>query len=347
MSQTLQGSSVGPVHAVQALGEDPGDRGLADAAGAAEQVGVGDAIRAGSRCGGPGRRGPGRRRPRTAGADSGGRRRCSRPGRRSRSGWCGPWAPGHVGTLRRAGIGRAVDGRARSRSRRGGRGEPGRFSRAHGGDAYGCCVPALTRFASPHCPGPPRLTPTPARIAEGSIVGDRAVPPQPQDRPSPGPVGNDLAERASLSDDSLGRWRRPAARPDDREPTTGGATMARRLNARPSPTWSGDLPVDQRVLGNGLKALVLPAPARPGRRLRHLLPGRLVRRAGRSVGPGPLRRAHAVQGDRAGSRRGRSTGSPSPRRARPTPRRARTRPTTGSPSPPTAGSWPWRSRPTG
>ncbi len=34
--------------------------------------------------------------------------------------------------------------------------------------------------------------------------------------------------------------------------------MARRLTARPSSPWSGDLPVDQRVLGNGLKALVLP-----------------------------------------------------------------------------------------
>jgi zinc protease len=34
--------------------------------------------------------------------------------------------------------------------------------------------------------------------------------------------------------------------------------MARRLNARPSQPWAGDLPVFQRVLGNGLKALVLP-----------------------------------------------------------------------------------------
>src|SRR5262245_20075757 len=40
----------------------------------------------------------------------------------------------------------------------GGLGEPGRFSRAHEGVAYGCCVPALTRFTNPHCPGPPRLT---------------------------------------------------------------------------------------------------------------------------------------------------------------------------------------------
>ncbi len=47
-------------------------------------------------------------------------------------------------------------------SLRGGRGEPGRFSQAHEGVAYGCCVPALTRFTYPHCPGPPRLTLTPA-----------------------------------------------------------------------------------------------------------------------------------------------------------------------------------------
>ena len=44
--------------------------------------------------------------------------------------------------------------------------EPGRFSRAHEGVAYGCCVPALTRFTNPHCPGPPRLTQTPATEAD-------------------------------------------------------------------------------------------------------------------------------------------------------------------------------------
>src|SRR5262245_30547031 len=48
----------------------------------------------------------------------------------------------------------------------GGLDEPGRFSRTHGGDAYGCCVPALTRFASHHCPGPPRLPQTPATWAD-------------------------------------------------------------------------------------------------------------------------------------------------------------------------------------
>ena len=59
---------------------------------------------------------------------------------------------------------------------RGGRGEPGRFSQAHEGVAYGCCVPALTRFTYPHCPGPPRLTLTPAvtaEIGETTIVGHR------------------------------------------------------------------------------------------------------------------------------------------------------------------------------
>jgi zinc protease len=34
--------------------------------------------------------------------------------------------------------------------------------------------------------------------------------------------------------------------------------MARRLTARPSPAWVGDLPVFERTLANGLKALVLP-----------------------------------------------------------------------------------------
>ena len=43
------------------------------------------------------------------------------------------------------------------------RGEPGRFSQAHEGIAYGCCVPALTRFTNPHCQGPPRLTLTSAQ----------------------------------------------------------------------------------------------------------------------------------------------------------------------------------------
>src|SRR5579859_3845986 len=52
-----------------------------------------------------------------------------------------------------------------------GRGEPGRFSQAHEGVAYGCCVPALTRFTNPHCPGPPRLTQTPARMARASPTG--------------------------------------------------------------------------------------------------------------------------------------------------------------------------------
>ena len=39
--------------------------------------------------------------------------------------------------------------------------------------------------------------------------------------------------------------------------------MARRSTSRPSPPWSGDLPVHQRLLGNGLKALVLPRKAAP------------------------------------------------------------------------------------
>ena len=39
--------------------------------------------------------------------------------------------------------------------------------------------------------------------------------------------------------------------------------MARRTIARPSSPWAGDLPVHQRVLGNGLKALVLPRKGAP------------------------------------------------------------------------------------
>ncbi|HEX8203247.1 MAG TPA: pitrilysin family protein, partial [Isosphaeraceae bacterium] len=39
--------------------------------------------------------------------------------------------------------------------------------------------------------------------------------------------------------------------------------MARRVIARPSPAWLGDLPVFERTLGNGLKALVLPRPGAP------------------------------------------------------------------------------------
>ena len=36
--------------------------------------------------------------------------------------------------------------------------------------------------------------------------------------------------------------------------------MARRLTSRPTPPWLGDLPVVERILENGLKALVLPRP---------------------------------------------------------------------------------------
>src|SRR4051794_18771644 len=42
-----------------------------------------------------------------------------------------------------------------------------------------------------------------------------------------------------------------------------GAAMARRSTARPSPAWVGDLPVFERTLANGLKALVLPRPQAP------------------------------------------------------------------------------------
>ena len=51
-----------------------------------------------------------------------------------------------------------------------GPGEPGRFSQAHEGVVYGCCVPALTRFTNPHCPGPPRFTRTSAEHSGMSIL---------------------------------------------------------------------------------------------------------------------------------------------------------------------------------
>ncbi len=70
----------------------------------------------------------------------------------------GPWRPGRVARAGRPAVDRAAAGPDE------GPGEPGRRSRAHEGDAYGCCVPALTRFASPHRPGPPRLTWTPTGV---------------------------------------------------------------------------------------------------------------------------------------------------------------------------------------
>src|SRR3954452_23110309 len=44
---------------------------------------------------------------------------------------------------------------------------------------------------------------------------------------------------------------------------TKGAAMARRLTARPLPAWVGDLPVFERTLANGFKALVLPRTHAP------------------------------------------------------------------------------------
>ena len=164
---------------------------------------------AGSHSARPGRRGPDRPRPRTAAADSAGRRPCTALPR-ERGGIDRPPAPdrdpseldrffdpatwGHsarsivpavesdhldlFGPLHRhdpeasSMIATATRGSRSNRllvdpdrrtPRGRGRGEPGRFSQAHEGVAYGCCVPALTRFTNPHCPGPPRLTLTPAR----------------------------------------------------------------------------------------------------------------------------------------------------------------------------------------
>ncbi len=177
MSHSLQGSVGRPVHAVQALGEDPGDRRLADAPGAAEQVGVGHAVQADRVAQGlndviltdhvleslgpvaPSDDGVAARL--IGGRPSSGRSVARRP----QLAWSGPrLAPSVRGGEDRGHRVRLVLNVGRSRRLVGGRslGEPGRRSRAHDGDAYGCCVPALTRFASHHCPGPPRLTQTPA-----------------------------------------------------------------------------------------------------------------------------------------------------------------------------------------
>ena len=48
-------------------------------------------------------------------------------------------------------------------------GEPGRFSQAHEGVVYGCCVPALTRFTNPHCPGPPGSPGPPPNAGNESV----------------------------------------------------------------------------------------------------------------------------------------------------------------------------------
>ena len=77
MSHWLQGVGVGPVLAVQRLGQDPGGRGLAHAAGAGEQIGVADAVGGDRVRTAPGRRAPGRSARRTSAADSAGRRRHS------------------------------------------------------------------------------------------------------------------------------------------------------------------------------------------------------------------------------------------------------------------------------
>ena len=221
---------------------------------------------------------------------------------------------GTRGTLRRA-LGREGV-RPRGRTRRpasGGRGEPGRCSRAHEGDAYGCCVPALTRFASPHCPGPPRLTPTPAiaelrpkdeivRIGPGRArstsrpesgrrpsssedaqSADYGLDPRPGDGKLIGrSVAGDPADVRDLSG-TPEAGRSPigprAARPiisttrGSHGPTLDRPPLAR-LGGRP-PGLRAD--PGQRPQGPGP-----PPPACPGRGLRPVLPGRLVRRAGRA-----------------------------------------------------------------
>ena len=60
---------------------------------------------------------------------------------------------------------------------------------AHDGDAYGCCVPALTRFASHHRTGPPRLALVPHDQGPASEKTIMTPPPPPI-------KGNDLPRLA-------------------------------------------------------------------------------------------------------------------------------------------------------
>ena len=78
-----------------------------------------------------------------------------------------------------------------------------------------------------------------------------------------------------------------------------GAAMARRQTARPLPAWVGDLPVFERTLANGFKALVLPRTHAPVVVCDLYYPVGSVDEPAGKIGPGALRRAHAVQGDRA------------------------------------------------
>ena len=75
--------------------------------------------------------------------------------------------------------------------------------------------------------------------------------------------------------------------------------MARRLTARPSPAWVGDLPVFERTLANGFKALVLPRTHAPVVVCDLYYPVGSVDEPAGQDRAGALRRAHAVQGDRA------------------------------------------------
>jgi hypothetical protein len=122
--------------------------------------------------------------------------------------------------------------------------------------------------------------------------------------------------------------------------------MARRLTARPSPAWVGDLPVFERTLANGLKALVLP------RRHAPVVVCDLYYPVGSYDEPtGKSGLAHFVEHMLfKGTERfpkGQIDRLASSRPGSPTPRPARTARITGSPSPPTAGSWRWRSSRTG
>ena len=272
-----------------------------------------------------------------------------RRGRRRlrRSGWwdhearsVGPEGLGEMLENTSAEVSRTIAGR--------GRGEPGRCSRAHEGDAYGCCVPALTRFASPHCPGPPRLTLTPAsRWRRGPSVEHRdcrGSPPPMQGQDRAGILwagrgnfrGRDLAVSVRVDDDKFCsegrdperpvgvRGRREVASPRRHRPEAlpgpapctsriasgdlggidvskheKGAAMARRLTARPSAGLGGRPPGLRADPGQRLQGAGPASTPRARRGLRPVLPGRLVRRAGGQDGPGALRRAHALQGDRA------------------------------------------------
>ena len=115
----------------------------------------------------------------------------------------------------------------------------------------------------------------------------------------------------------------------------------------PSPDWLDDLPVSERRLDNGLRALVLPAAGAPIVVCDLYYPVGSFDEPPGQLGPGAFCRAHALEGDRAVSQGSDRPAGAARGAANPTPRPPRTAPTTGLPSRKSGGSSHWRSRPTG